>query len=68
MNAALEFLNPAVKPVIVAGVKVKVGKAQKELVELADASQYAVSIMPNAKGMFPEDHGRFLGTYWVRLK
>ena len=38
--------------------------AFKQLLTLADACQYPVALMPNAKGMFPEEHERFLGTYW----
>ncbi|KAB1223537.1 Pyruvate decarboxylase 2 [Morella rubra] len=38
VEAAAEFLNKAVKPVIVGGPKLRVAKAQKAFVELADAS------------------------------
>ena len=26
--------------------------------------QYAVAQLPDAKGMFPENHPHFMGTYW----
>ncbi|KAK9806019.1 hypothetical protein WJX73_005930 [Symbiochloris irregularis] len=64
VDAAAEFLNKAVRPVIVNGVRIRVSKAHQALVELADACGYPVAAMPNAKGMFPEDHPRYLGTYW----
>ncbi|XP_072960299.1 pyruvate decarboxylase 2 [Typha angustifolia] len=64
VEATVEFLNKAVKPVIVGGPKIRVAKAGKAFVELADASGYAVAVMPSAKGLVPEDHPRFIGTYW----
>lgn len=52
-------------PVRVGGwAQIRVSKAHQALLELADACGYPVAAMPNAKGMFPEDHPRYLGTYW----
>ncbi|CAL5060892.1 unnamed protein product [Urochloa decumbens] len=62
--ATVAFLDKAVKPVLVAGPKLRVAKAGSALVELADASGYAVAAMPSAKGLVPETLPRFLGTYW----
>lgn len=64
VDMAAEFLNKAVKPVLVGGPKMRVAKAESAFLELADASGYAVAIMPSAKGLFPETHSRFIGTYW----
>lgn len=68
LEAAVEetakFLNKAVKPVIVAGSKLRVAKAQKAFLEFADASGYPITIMPSAKGLVPEHHPNFIGTYW----
>ncbi|KAJ4970967.1 hypothetical protein NE237_004066 [Protea cynaroides] len=64
VEAAAEFLNKAVKPVMVAGPKLRVAKASDAFVELADACGYPVAVMPSAKGLVPEDHPRFIGTYW----
>ncbi|EFJ12919.1 hypothetical protein SELMODRAFT_157772 [Selaginella moellendorffii] len=64
VTAAAEFLNAAVKPVLVAGNKLKACRAVDEFVELADACSYPVAVMPSAKGYFPESHPRFIGTYW----
>ncbi|KAK4759384.1 hypothetical protein SAY87_022515 [Trapa incisa] len=64
VTAAAEFLNKAVKPVMVGGPKLRVSNATDAFVELADASGYALSVMPSAKGLVPEHHPHFLGTYW----
>ncbi|GMH23006.1 hypothetical protein Nepgr_024849 [Nepenthes gracilis] len=64
VDAAAEFLNKAVKPVLVGGPKLRVAKACDAFVELADACCYALAMMPAAKGLVPEHHPHFLGTYW----
>ncbi|CAL5420362.1 unnamed protein product [Camellia sinensis] len=64
VEAAAEFLNKAVKPVLVAGPKLRVAKASSAFVELADACGYPVAVMPSAKGLVPENHPHFIGTYW----
>ncbi|KAJ8616444.1 hypothetical protein MRB53_035816 [Persea americana] len=64
VEATAEFLNKAVKPVLVAGPKLRAAKAQKAFVELADACGYPVAVMPSGKGLFPEHHPHFIGTYW----
>ncbi|KAL1194074.1 Pyruvate decarboxylase 4 [Cardamine amara subsp. amara] len=64
VEATLEFLNKAVKPVMVGGVKLRVSKATDAFVEFADASGYAMAVMPSAKGLVPEHHPHFIGTYW----
>ncbi|RWR96364.1 LOW QUALITY PROTEIN: Thiamine pyrophosphate enzyme [Cinnamomum micranthum f. kanehirae] len=64
VDATAEFLNKAVKPVLVAGPKLRAPKAQQAFVELADACGYPVAVMPSGKGLFPERHPQFIGTYW----
>ncbi|KAK6932656.1 Thiamine pyrophosphate enzyme, central domain [Dillenia turbinata] len=64
VDAAAEFLNKAVKPVIVGGPKLRVAKAQRAFVELADACGYPIAVMPSGKGLVPEYHPHFIGTYW----
>lgn len=64
VEATAAFLNKAVKPVMVGGPKLRVAKACKAFVELADACGYPVAVMPSAKGLVPETHPRFIGTYW----
>ncbi|EOY28062.1 Thiamine pyrophosphate dependent pyruvate decarboxylase family protein isoform 4 [Theobroma cacao] len=64
VEATADFLNKAVKPVLVGGPKLRVAKAQEAFVELADASGYPIAVMPSAKGLVPEHHPHFIGTYW----
>ncbi|XP_022145722.1 pyruvate decarboxylase 1 [Momordica charantia] len=64
VEAAANFLNKAVKPVLVGGPKMRVAKACGAFVELADACGYALAVMPSAKGLVPEYHPHFIGTYW----
>ncbi|KAI3955464.1 hypothetical protein MKW92_025964 [Papaver armeniacum] len=64
VEAAAAFLNKAVKPVIVGGPRLRVCKAQQAFVELADASGYPIAVMPSGKGLIPEHHPHFIGTYW----
>ncbi|RWR78872.1 pyruvate decarboxylase 2 [Cinnamomum micranthum f. kanehirae] len=64
VEATAEFLDKAVKPVLVGGPKLRVAKAGEAFVELADASGYPVAMMPSAKGLVPEHLPRFIGTYW----
>lgn len=64
VEAAAQFLNKAVKPVLVGGPKLRVAKGCDAFVELADACGYALSVMPSAKGLVPEHHPHFIGTYW----
>ncbi|KAA0060030.1 pyruvate decarboxylase 2-like [Cucumis melo var. makuwa] len=64
VEATVSFLDKAVKPVMVGGPKLRVAKACDALVELADACGYALAVMPSAKGLVPEYHPHFIGTYW----
>ncbi|EXB52385.1 Pyruvate decarboxylase isozyme 2 [Morus notabilis] len=64
VEATAEFLNKAVKPVLVGGPKLRVAHASDAFVELADACGYALAVMPSAKGLVPEHHPHFIGTYW----
>eukprot|EP00187_Rhodella_violacea_P014686 CAMPEP_0184716956 /NCGR_PEP_ID=MMETSP0314-20130426/6534_1 /TAXON_ID=38298 /ORGANISM="Rhodella maculata, Strain CCMP 736" /LENGTH=592 /DNA_ID=CAMNT_0027180449 /DNA_START=56 /DNA_END=1834 /DNA_ORIENTATION=+ len=64
VKAAVKCWDAAVKPVIVGGVGLRASGAIEAIEKLADAAECAVAVMPNAKGMFPEDHKNFIGTYW----
>ena len=64
VEEAAAFLNKAVKPVIVGGPKLRVAKAQKAFMEFAEASGYPIAVMPSGKGLVPENHPHFIGTYW----
>jgi pyruvate decarboxylase len=64
VDHAAERLNGAVKPVLLAGSKLRANGATQAFRALADASGYAVAIMPDAKGFFSEQHPNSMGTYW----
>jgi len=64
VDHATELLTKAIKPVLVAGVKLRPSRAEAAFLALANASGYAVAGMPNAKGMFPEQHPSYMGVYW----
>jgi len=64
VDCAVELLGSAVKPVLVAGVKMRSWCAVDAFRKLADASGFAVGVMPNAKGLFDETHSGYMGTYW----
>uniref|UniRef100_A0A0E0L3M9 pyruvate decarboxylase n=1 Tax=Oryza punctata TaxID=4537 RepID=A0A0E0L3M9_ORYPU len=64
VEAAADFLNKAVKPVMVGGPKIRVAKAKKAFAGIAESSGYPFAVMPSAKGLVPEHHPRFIGTYW----
>jgi pyruvate decarboxylase len=64
VEAAAEFLNKAVKPVMVGGSKIRAAKARKAFAAIAVASGYPFAVMPAGKGLVPEHHPRFIGTYW----
>ncbi|XP_074272335.1 pyruvate decarboxylase 1-like [Silene latifolia] len=64
VEAAAEFLNKAVKPVLIGGPKLRVCKSQEAFVKLADACGYPIAVTPAGKGLVPEHHPHFIGTYW----
>ena len=67
VEAVAAKLNRAVKPALVAGVKLRAFEAINAFHKLADCSGYAVAIMPNAKGMFLETHPQSIGCYWGQI-
>lgn len=65
LAALADRIEAAVKPVLVAGSKLRAADAANEFLALADALGCAVAVMPDAKGLFPESHPAFMGTYWA---
>lgn len=61
---AAELLSSAAKPVLVAGAKLRPYGGGDAFRKLMDASRYAVASMPEAKGIVPEGHPQYIGTYW----
>jgi indolepyruvate decarboxylase len=68
LQAAVEhvadFLNAALKPVLIAGPKIRAFGAKEVFCKLSDQSGYGTACMPNAKGFFPETHPNYIGIYW----
>ena len=64
LSHALELLGNAVKPVLVAGPKIRPWGAIDGFQRLVDASGYAMANMPNAKGFVDESQSQYIGTYW----
>eukprot|EP00981_Chlorochromonas_danica_P015862 scaffold14717_cov168-Ochromonas_danica.AAC.9 len=63
-DAILASLNASVKPVLLAGSKLRKSQAVDEFIALADQVGAGVAVMPDAKGLFPETHPNFMGRYW----
>ncbi|XP_027191883.1 pyruvate decarboxylase 1-like [Cicer arietinum] len=64
VEAAAKILNKAIKPVMIGGSMMRKSKACDTFMDMADASGYAIAILPSAKGMVSENHPNFIGTYW----
>lgn len=64
VEAALEVLNHAVKPVMLGGPRLRYGQTRSQFVALAEKAKYPFAILPDAKGMVPEDHPQYIGLYW----
>ena len=67
VEAVASRLNQAVKPALVAGVKLRAFEGIDAFGKLADACKYPVAVMPNAKGMFSENHPQYIGCYWGQI-
>lgn len=67
VEATSQFLNKAVKPVMVGGPKLRIAKASDAFMRMVDASGYPFAVLPSAKGMVEEHHPNFIGTYWGQI-
>nr|GFD28718.1 pyruvate decarboxylase 2 [Tanacetum cinerariifolium] len=45
---------------MVGGPKLRAAQASEAFIELADASGYALAVMPSGKGLVPEHHPHFI--------
>ena len=63
VRAASAFLEKAVRPVLLAGSKLRSHGGMHAFRDLAEAIGCGVAIMPSAKSYFPEQHKQFIGTY-----
>eukprot|EP00607_Mallomonas_marina_P005804 CAMPEP_0182437014 /NCGR_PEP_ID=MMETSP1167-20130531/84753_1 /TAXON_ID=2988 /ORGANISM="Mallomonas Sp, Strain CCMP3275" /LENGTH=606 /DNA_ID=CAMNT_0024629769 /DNA_START=25 /DNA_END=1845 /DNA_ORIENTATION=+ len=64
LKAAVKKIEVAVKPVLLGGVKLRVGDAIDAFYNLSTVMGSAVAVMPDAKGLYPESNELFIGTYW----
>jgi acetolactate synthase-1/2/3 large subunit len=63
VEAAARQLQAAARPVIVAGNGVRLGRAQPQLRQLAEALDAPVATTASGKGVFPETHPLALGVF-----
>lgn len=64
LSDASEKLNAAVKPVLVAGSRMRAWRAGDLTEKLSITSGYALASMPDAKGFVSETHPNYIGIYW----
>ncbi|MEM7007762.1 MAG: thiamine pyrophosphate-binding protein [Thermodesulfobacteriota bacterium] len=64
VDASVELLKTAARPVLVAGVDLKSSRATDAFAELVEKSDYAYANMPQGKGLVSEHHPNYIGTYW----
>lgn len=58
VKKAAEFLNRAGKVIMVIGSQIKKARAIQQTLDLANACDYPVAVMPRSKGLFPETHAK----------
>ena len=63
VDAAGSFMAKAVRPILLAGPKLRAHEGERAFSDLAEAIGCGVAIMPSAKGFFSEAHEQFVGTY-----
>lgn len=64
LSDASEKLNAAVKPVLVAGSRLRAWRVGDLTETLSISSGYALASMPDAKGFVSETHPNYIGIYW----
>ena len=64
LKAAAERLNHSVKPVVVAGSRIRPWQSGKLVEKLCEKGGYALAAMPDAKGFVSEQHPNYIGIYW----
>jgi pyruvate decarboxylase len=67
VEAAANMLNQATKPVLICGSKMRACNAMQSVSDLSLAAQYALAVMPDAKGFISEAHPNFIGIYWGQV-
>jgi pyruvate decarboxylase len=67
IEQAADFLSKKLKPILLAGPKLRPAGAEAAFLELAEAMGCSVAVMPAAKSFFPEHHKQFVGIYWGQV-
>ncbi|HEY6304772.1 MAG TPA: thiamine pyrophosphate-binding protein [Terriglobales bacterium] len=63
VREAAQFLENAVRPVMLAGPKLRSHGGIEAFRRLAEAVGCGVAVMPSAKSFFPEQHRQYIGIY-----
>ena len=63
VNAAGAFLRKAIRPILLAGPRLRSYGGVTAFRDLAEAIGCGVAVMPSAKSFFPEEHAQFVGVY-----
>lgn len=63
IHAVADFLGNAVRPVMLAGPKLRSHGGIEAFRRLAEAVGCGVAVMPSAKSFFPEQHRQYMGIY-----
>jgi pyruvate decarboxylase len=64
VKAVKAALEGSVKPVLLAGPRLRAHGRRQAFLELAEALQCGVATTADGKGLFPEDHEQYIGYYW----
>lgn len=64
VNEIVKGIENSVKPVLLAGSKIRKTGTEDDFMKFADVLQCAWAYMPDAKGLVPEDHQHCMGRYW----
>jgi pyruvate decarboxylase len=63
VDAASAFLQQSVRPILLAGPRLRSYGGVSAFRDLAEAVGCGVAVMPSAKGFFPEEHVQFVGVF-----
>jgi pyruvate decarboxylase len=63
VDAASAFLQQAVRPILLAGPRLRSYGGESAFRDLAEVVGCGVAVMPSAKGFFPEEHAQFVGVF-----
>ncbi len=63
VRAAEQFIGKAIRPVMLAGPKLRSHGGIEEFRRLTEAVGCGVAVMPSAKSFFPEQHRQYIGIY-----